>query len=139
MKLSGVKTFSNETSERYALALFELANENSELEKIEKNIIQLLKICLHNQEFKGPEASISQEIDEMKYRQKDESFDQKIKRIRSLGIKRNKKKHWQYDVLHNGLNLRLNDFQCALGLSQLKKLSVHRLINRNLTISLIRI
>ena len=36
---------------------------------------------LHNQEFKGPEASISQEIDEMKYRQKDESFDQKIKRI----------------------------------------------------------
>ena len=33
--MSGVKTFSNETSERYALALFELANENSEVEAIE--------------------------------------------------------------------------------------------------------
>ena len=51
-------------------------------------------------------------------------LDQKIKRLRSLGINRNKKKHWQYDVLHNGLNLRLNDFQCALGLSQLKKLNL---------------
>ncbi len=49
--MSGVKTFSNETSERYALALFELASENSELEKIEKNIIQLLNICSQNQEF----------------------------------------------------------------------------------------
>ena len=49
--MSGVKTFSNETSERYALALFELANENSELDKIEQNIIQLLNICLHNKEF----------------------------------------------------------------------------------------
>ena len=34
--MSGVKTFSNETSERYALALFELADENSEVENIEK-------------------------------------------------------------------------------------------------------
>jgi F0F1-type ATP synthase delta subunit len=49
--LSGVKTFSNETSERYALALFELANENSEVEKIEKQIISLLQICNKNQEF----------------------------------------------------------------------------------------
>ena len=32
--MSGIKTFSNETSERYALALFELANEKSELEDI---------------------------------------------------------------------------------------------------------
>lgn len=36
---------------------------------------------LHNTEFLGPETSISQEIDMMKYRQRDESFDQKIKRI----------------------------------------------------------
>ena len=36
---------------------------------------------LHNTEFLGPETSISQEIDMMKYRQKDESFDEKIKRI----------------------------------------------------------
>ena len=43
--MSGIKTFSNETSERYALALFELANEKSELENIEKNILFLLEIC----------------------------------------------------------------------------------------------
>ena len=49
--MSGVKTFSNETSERYALALFELANENSELDGIEKNILLLLEICKKNPEF----------------------------------------------------------------------------------------
>jgi len=46
----------------------------------------------------------------------------KIKLIRSLGIKRYNKKHWQYDVLLSGLNFRLNDFQSALGISQLKKI-----------------
>ena len=51
-------------------------------------------------------------------------LDQKIKKTRSLGISRNFKNHWKYDVLHYGLNLRLNDFQCALGLSQLKKLNL---------------
>ena len=49
--LSGIKTFSNETSERYALALFELANENSELEVIEKDITFLLEICKNNSDF----------------------------------------------------------------------------------------
>ena len=49
--MSGIKTFSNETSERYALALFELSNENSEIEDIEKNVSFLLKICDQNSEF----------------------------------------------------------------------------------------
>ena len=49
--MSGVKTFSNETSERYALALFELATENSEIDEIEKNISQLFEICKKIQEF----------------------------------------------------------------------------------------
>ena len=49
--MSGIKTFSNETSERYALALFELSNENSETEEIEKNVSFLLKICDQNSEF----------------------------------------------------------------------------------------
>ena len=49
--MSGAKTFSNETSERYALALFELSSESSELEKIEKNVMQLLQICKNNQDF----------------------------------------------------------------------------------------
>ena len=46
----------------------------------------------------------------------------KIKKIRSHGIVKNKKYHWKYDVLYAGLNFRLNDFQCALGISQLKKI-----------------
>lgn len=46
----------------------------------------------------------------------------KIKLIRSLGLKKNNKKHWKYDVILNGLNFRLNEFQSALGISQLKKI-----------------
>ena len=38
------KSFSSETANRYALALYELANENSELETVEKNINELLTI-----------------------------------------------------------------------------------------------
>ena len=49
--MSGIKTFSNETSERYALALLELASENSEVEDIEKNILILLKTCKENSDF----------------------------------------------------------------------------------------
>ena len=36
---------------------------------------------MHNTEYLGPESSISKEIDEMKYRQKDESFDEKKQKI----------------------------------------------------------
>jgi len=45
----------------------------------------------------------------------------KVKKLSSLGIEK-KKNHWEYDVLFTGFNFRLNDFQCALGISQLKKL-----------------
>lgn len=46
-----------------------------------------------------------------------------IKLLRSHGILRNKKKYWIYDVLKNGYNYRLSDINCALGLSQLKKIN----------------
>ena len=49
-------------------------------------------------------------------------FYKKIKELRSLGIQRSPKKHWQYQVVGNGLNFRLTDFQCALGISQLVKI-----------------
>ena len=48
---------------------------------------------------------------------------EKIKLLRSHGIKRNLKKHWHYDVEYNSLNFRLSDIQCALALSQLKKIN----------------
>ena len=64
--MSGVKTFSNETSERYALALFELASENSEIDIIEKNISFLLMMCEKNLEFnnflKNPTNQIETQV-----------------------------------------------------------------------------
>ena len=42
--MSSNKSFSTETSHRYARALFEVANENSELVIIEENVKDLLNI-----------------------------------------------------------------------------------------------
>lgn len=49
------------------------------------------------------------------------SFAEIAKNIRSHGIIRERSKHWKYNVVDNGFNFRLNDFQCALGNSQLKR------------------
>ena len=51
-------------------------------------------------------------------------LDHKLKRTRSLGIDKKTNKHWEYDVIYNGFNFRLTDFQCALGISQLTKLNL---------------
>ena len=58
----------------------------------------------------------------------------KMKMIRSLGIKRSNNKHWEYDIILKGLNFRLTDFQSALGISQLKK--INKFIKRRKEISL---
>jgi dTDP-4-amino-4,6-dideoxygalactose transaminase len=42
--------------------------------------------------------------------------------LRSHGIKRDKRKHWQYEIKTPGFNYRLSDINCALALSQLKKI-----------------
>lgn len=46
-----------------------------------------------------------------------------VKLLRNHGILRNKSKYWEYDVLKHGFNYRLSDINCALGISQLKKIS----------------
>ncbi|MGA0123427.1 MAG: ATP synthase F1 subunit delta [Pelagibacteraceae bacterium] len=51
--MSSNKSFSTETANRYALALFELANENSELEIVEKNIQDLLQIYNSSSDLKN--------------------------------------------------------------------------------------
>jgi len=48
---------------------------------------------------------------------------EKIRILRSLGIEKKNSQHWKYDVNHLGFNFRLNDFQSALGKSQLAKIS----------------
>ncbi len=47
------KSFSSETSGRYARALFELAQESAQLETIEDNIKNMLKILKSNLDFKS--------------------------------------------------------------------------------------
>jgi dTDP-4-amino-4,6-dideoxygalactose transaminase len=46
-----------------------------------------------------------------------------IRLFRSHGILRNKKNYWKYDIIRNGFNYRLSDINCALALSQLKKIN----------------
>ena len=65
--MSTRKSFSSETSERYARALFEIANENSELDTIEKNLIEFLNIYDSSVEFtnfiKNPTYSIKNQLE----------------------------------------------------------------------------
>lgn len=50
---------------------------------------------------------------------------EKIIKLRTHGIeKKNKNIPWFYDVNKPGFNYRITDFQCALGISQLKKLNL---------------
>ena len=44
--------------------------------------------------------------------------------FKSHGIIRSKSKHWEYDIASPGLNFRLSDINCALGISQLKKINL---------------
>ena len=49
--MSSNKSFSSETSDRYALALFGLAKENSELETVEKNVKDLSEVYQKNKDL----------------------------------------------------------------------------------------
>ena len=51
--MSSNKSFSAETANRYALALYEIAVENSELETVEKNIKELLAAYDTSKELKN--------------------------------------------------------------------------------------
>jgi len=47
----------------------------------------------------------------------------KILSLRSHGITKNKKEYWKYQIYNPGLNYRLSDINCALGLSQLNRMN----------------
>jgi UDP-4-amino-4,6-dideoxy-N-acetyl-beta-L-altrosamine transaminase len=54
-------------------------------------------------------------------------YAQRMRLFRNHGItstprEREAKQTWEYQMIHLGMNYRLTDFQCALGISQLKKL-----------------
>ena len=46
----------------------------------------------------------------------------KIRNLRSHGIIKNHKFHWQYNIIEPGYNYRLSDINSALGISQLRKI-----------------
>lgn len=50
------------------------------------------------------------------------NIEKKAKLIRSHGIKRSNF-HWEYDVITNGFNYRLNEIGCSLGITQLRKIN----------------
>lgn len=47
----------------------------------------------------------------------------KLRKIRSHGLIKNKNKYWKYYSDRIGMNYRLSDINCALGISQLKKIN----------------
>ena len=51
--MSSNKSFSSETANRYALALYELAKENADLETVEKDITELLAIYNSSEDLKN--------------------------------------------------------------------------------------
>ena len=64
--MSSNKSFSSETAERYARALFELSEETSETDKVEKSLNELLNIYIVNKEFenfiKNPTQSFQNQL-----------------------------------------------------------------------------
>ena len=68
--MSSNKSFSSETANRYALALHELAKENSKLEVVEKDIKELLAIYNTSEDFKNfiknPTQSQSNQLEILK-------------------------------------------------------------------------
>ena len=69
LKMSSNKSFSSETAVRYARAIFELAQENSELDSIEKNFKDLLLVYNSNKELenfvRNPTKSFENQIEVM--------------------------------------------------------------------------
>ena len=64
--MSTKKSFSTETSERYALALYELASENSEIKNIEKDVNGMLSLYNSSEDIRmfmqNPTKSIDLQI-----------------------------------------------------------------------------
>lgn len=70
---------------------------------------------MHNIEYTGPETSLSQEIDKMKYRQENETFDEKIKRIAKALSDGEEHRYQLEDILGNMRFLPAGRVQAAIG------------------------
>ena len=86
--MSSNKSFSTETSERYALALFELSRENSELDIVEKNVCDFLELYNSSQELenfvKNPTQLYTNQIRVIKEISKIMKFSQNLEKFLSI-------------------------------------------------------
>tara|TARA_A100001011_G_scaffold84629_1_gene88546 strand:- start:16435 stop:16992 length:558 start_codon:yes stop_codon:yes gene_type:complete len=86
--LSSNKSFSTETSERYALALFELSRENSELEIVEKNVSDFLELYRSSKDLenfvKNPTQLHANQIRVIKEISKIMKFSQTLEKFLSI-------------------------------------------------------
>ena len=86
------KSFSTETSERYARALFELVSENSELDSAETSVNNFLKIYNSSPEFvsfiKNPTQSNKTQLEAIDIISKNLNFPKNLKNFLSLLIKK---------------------------------------------------
>ena len=86
------KTFSNETSERYARALFEVTKESSEIEKVEKNIIDFLSLYNSDVKFsnflKDPTQKIETQFNVINIISEKLNFSKNLKNFFSLLVEK---------------------------------------------------
>ena len=92
IKMSANKSFSSETSERYARALFELSKESNELEKTEKNISDFKLLYYGSDEIKNfvkdPSKSIIQQNEVVNFIGEKLEFSKNLKSFFLLLIKK---------------------------------------------------
>jgi F-type H+-transporting ATPase subunit delta len=90
--MSTNKLFSTETSERYARALFEVANESSELDNIESSLIEFLNLYNSSAELinfiKNPTQSDENQLKAIELISEKLNFSKNLKNFLSLLIKK---------------------------------------------------
>ena len=90
--MSSNKSFSTETSERYARALFEVASESAELDKIENSLIEFLSIYDTTPELvsfiKNPTHSNKSQIEAISIISKKLNFSKNLKNFLSLLVEK---------------------------------------------------
>ena len=106
--MSTSKSFSNEASERYARALFEIASENSETDKIENNLNDFLSIFDSSPEFrnfiKNPTQTVENQFNVINVISEKLGFVKNLKNFLCLLVKK-RRIFFVYKIVQNFLKL----------------------------------
>jgi F-type H+-transporting ATPase subunit delta len=106
--VSTSKLFSNETSERYARALFAVASENSEVDKIENNLNDFLNLYNSSAEFKNfiknPTQTTENQLNVINIISEKLGFSKNLKNFLYLLVKK-RRIFFVYKIVQNFLRL----------------------------------